>query len=153
MGKSRVQSILEMTGLPLPKIIVWNRSHAPTELAKRERANAAIEILGFVRRGAVNRPADVNAIQAESQRPSEVKGNGVARNAAPNSLAVIRLQIRENPKIGKSRLRFDCYRDGMTIADYELAVRQRLGAFEASKCKPDLKWDSTRGFIRIECSG
>jgi hypothetical protein len=63
------------------------------------------------------------------------------------------LIIHENPKIGKSRLRFDCYRDGITLADYEKAVRERLGADEARKCKPDLKWDSARHFIRIERNG
>jgi hypothetical protein len=40
----------------------------------------------------------------------------------------------------------------MTVAEYEEAVRQRLGSVEASKCKLDLKWDTApnRRFIRIE---
>ena len=63
---------------------------------------------------------------------------------------VIRILIRENPKRGKSRLRFDCYNDGITFLEYENAVRQRLGDAEARKCKDDLKWDRARRFIRIE---
>jgi hypothetical protein len=66
---------------------------------------------------------------------------------------VIRLLPKENPKSGKSRSRFDCYRDGMTFDELINTVRQRLGADEALKCKGDLKWDSSRGFIRIERDG
>jgi len=65
---------------------------------------------------------------------------------------IIRLRVDANPKTGKSRLRFDCYRDGMTVAEYENMVRIRLGAAEATKCGPDLKWDTDpkRHFISIE---
>jgi hypothetical protein len=49
MGKKRVAPILEMTGLSLPKLIIWNRSQALTEPVRWERANAAKEILEFVR--------------------------------------------------------------------------------------------------------
>ena len=46
MGK-RVPSILAMTRLNLPRIIVWNRSQAPTEAVKRERIASAQEIFAF----------------------------------------------------------------------------------------------------------
>jgi hypothetical protein len=64
----------------------------------------------------------------------------------------IRKLVNENPKkLGsKSRLRFDCYRDGMTVADYESAVSRSLGETEARKCEADIKWDSERHFIRVE---
>jgi hypothetical protein len=73
----------------------------------------------------------------------------------PISSDVIRLLVQDNPKRGKSRLRFDCYRDGMTFAGYEKAVRQQLGEIEARKCKGDLKWDTdpTRRFVRVERDG
>ena len=58
--------------------------------------------------------------------------------------------IAHNPKRDKSRARFDCYRDGMTVAEYGNAVRTKLGAVEARKCGRDLRWDAERGFIRIE---
>ncbi|MBY0612140.1 MAG: hypothetical protein K2P80_08140 [Beijerinckiaceae bacterium] len=63
---------------------------------------------------------------------------------------VIRVLIDHNPKIGKSYFRFDCYRDGMTIADYRNAVRDRLGDVEAQKFKRDIRWDSDRNFIRAQ---
>ena len=65
---------------------------------------------------------------------------------------IIRLLAKENPKRGKSRLRFDCYRDRMTESEYEMAVRRKLGAEEARKCRLDLEWDSDpkRHFIRFE---
>lgn len=74
------------------------------------------------------------------------------RTASSYSSDVIRLLIPGNPKQGKSRRRFGCYRDGMTVTEYEAEVRKRLGAVEAGKCKIDLKWDSDpkRGFIRLE---
>lgn len=63
---------------------------------------------------------------------------------------VIHLQQLSNPKTGKSALRYGCYRDGITVSDYEEAVRERLGDIEARKCKADLKWDVQHSFIRIE---
>lgn len=69
-----------------------------------------------------------------------------------NSSDVIRILIHENPKRGKSRDRFGCYRDRMTVAEYEEAVRRRLGHVEAKKCLRDLAWDINRHFIRIERS-
>ncbi|WP_294537569.1 hypothetical protein [uncultured Rhodoblastus sp.] len=153
MGKARVLSILEMTGLSLPKIIVWNRSRAATDSVKRERVNAAKEIFAFAKLGVVGQREAVNAIAADSRRSLTIKREDVVQEMVPISSDVIRLLIRENPKSGKSRLRFDCYRDGMTVADYEKAVLQKLGAAEAKKCKPDLKWDIARHFIRIEHSG
>ncbi len=70
----------------------------------------------------------------------------------PSSQRIIRLLVTENPKTGKSRARFACYRDGMTTAQYENAVRDALGPDEARNCGPDLKWDSDpkRRFIRME---
>ncbi len=70
--------------------------------------------------------------------------------ASDNGTAVIRLLAPRNPKSGKSFVRFQCYRDGMTIAEYEEGVRANCGAVEAKKCRADLKWDSERRFIRIE---
>jgi uracil-DNA glycosylase len=105
-----------------------------------------------------------SAVEPEMRIPGSVlSGIGDNRRRSPSTdhdtepspSNVIRLLTRENPKRGKSRLRFDCYRDGMTVAEYERAVRQRLGEIEARKCKGDLKWDTdpTRRFIRIESNG
>jgi hypothetical protein len=70
---------------------------------------------------------------------------------------VIRLLRDENPKrVGsKSYLRFNCYRDGMTVAQYLGAVRSALSDVEAKKCLLDLQWDSDpkRDSIRIERNG
>lgn len=93
--------------------------------------------------------------QAQRHRPTTTTGNNVDHEAEPIPSDVIRLLIHENPKRGKSRLRFDCYYDGITFADYEKAVLFRLGEAEARKCKADLKWDSDqkRRLIRIERDG
>ncbi len=70
---------------------------------------------------------------------------------------VIQLLSQENPKRAgsKSYLRFNCYRDGMTVAQYIDAVRIALGNVEAEKCLRDLQWDSDpkRNFIRIKRNG
>jgi hypothetical protein len=73
----------------------------------------------------------------------------------PMASDTIRLLATDNPKRGKSRLRYDCYRDGMTVGEYKETVRKRLGDLEAKKCKGDLQWDSDpkRNFIRIERNG
>ncbi len=65
---------------------------------------------------------------------------------------VIHLIVPGNPKISnrKSILRFDCYRDGMALAEYEAAVLAALGADEAAKCRKDLRWDTEHNFIQIE---
>jgi hypothetical protein len=69
-----------------------------------------------------------------------------------NSSDIIRVLVNDNPKSGKSRDRFSCYRDRMTVAEYEEAVRRQLGNVEAKKCSPDLAWDIKHHFIRIERS-
>jgi hypothetical protein len=76
-------------------------------------------------------------------------------NSAFEPTDVIRVLVDENPKLStsKSLRRFDCYRDGMTVADYESAVRQRLGDVEGRKLSADLQWDCSRDFIRLERNG
>ena len=68
---------------------------------------------------------------------------------------VIRILSHENPKQldRRSRNRFDCYRDGMPVAEYKTEVDQRFGSVERTTCTNDLKRDSDRGFIRIERGG
>ena len=75
------------------------------------------------------------------------------RNVTEND--IIQLLIEQNPKLdgSKSRLRYECYRDGMTISQYRDEVYIRLGDSEARKWRADLMWDSTRGFIQIRNSG
>ena len=65
---------------------------------------------------------------------------------------IIRLLQPANPKIGKSALRYACYRDGMSVADYKIAVSSKLGDVEAKKCNIDIKWDVAHHFIRLEPS-
>jgi hypothetical protein len=151
MGK-RVKLILEMTGLSLPRIIVWNRSQAATVSARRDRGNAAREIVILAGLGSAGQPIDKH-FACDEPRPSKTKKSGIIQTTGFIASDVIRLQISGNPKNGKSRLRFACYRDGMTVADYTNEVGQRCGAAEAPKCTPDLKWDSDRHFIRIERNG
>jgi hypothetical protein len=44
LGK-RAAEILELSGLGLPNLIVWNRAQAATSAVKQERAQAAAHIL------------------------------------------------------------------------------------------------------------
>jgi len=69
---------------------------------------------------------------------------------------VITLNVAENPKIKfghngaplKSYVRFNLYRDGMTVAEYKTLV---LGSAAGGKgyAAADLIWDTARGFITI----
>ncbi len=92
----------------------------------------------------------IRTILEKAILPTPVQAPSIRTTAFYSPSDVVRLLVDGNPKTGKSRHRFDCYRDGMTPGDYEKAVRQRHGEFEARKCKPDLKWDIAHGFIRIE---
>ena len=94
------------------------------------------------------------AIETEnlSRNPTQTTSFPVKISATYKPNDVIRLLVKTNPKIGKSRMRYDLYEDGMTIGDYIYIIRSRLGNAEAAKCIPDLKWDSDakRCHIRIE---
>lgn len=69
---------------------------------------------------------------------SMIKGNGFDNEA---KLTLIKT---ENPKKGKSRDRYECYRHSLTIGDYIHAVGNRTLAIA------DLKWDKKRGHIHWE---
>jgi hypothetical protein len=49
MGKMKVAPILRMTGVTLPRLIIWNCARAPTSTVRQERADAVDEILRFLR--------------------------------------------------------------------------------------------------------
>lgn len=99
--------------------------------------------------GARMRDAAVSALD-ESSRGEESR-NTSQSHRDPYS-GVIRLLVGANPKMptSKSFLRFACYRDGMTVADYRALVVSRLGPVERGKCLADLRWDVAHHFIRIE---
>lgn len=48
MGKEDVPKFLQMTGLPIPKLILWNRSQAATPAALAERKAAAARIFNEI---------------------------------------------------------------------------------------------------------
>lgn len=100
------------------------------------------------------RPPSEAAFLSALGHDVEAPSMPAARSTPAAAGAVIRILVAANPKRGKSRLRFDCYRDGMTAEEYERTVRERLGAVESAKCRDDLKWDSDpkRALIRIERS-
>jgi len=108
-------------------------------------------------RGPANLLTNPRAGRAQRRRTPATRESGIEHNTKPLPSDVIRLLASENPKRGgsKSRLRFDCYRDRITVAEYERAVRQRLGEAESRICKDDLKFDSDprRRYIRLERNG
>jgi hypothetical protein len=67
------------------------------------------------------------------------------------SCGIIKILVVGNPKLvgSKSFLRFDCYSDGMSIADYEAKVRSFCGESESRKCTADIAWDTDHRFIEI----
>jgi len=102
-----------------------------------------------------NRTQDVPVLLAQSkQLPKSKESKMVGRNKA-NTSDIIRVLVEENPKRSgsKSRARFECYTDRITVADYESALSNRLGHSEARKHQQDIQWDLARNFIRIERGG
>jgi hypothetical protein len=103
---------------------------------------------------------DLHFRQPERRAQTLGENESHVRSAAETCAVLsdaIRLPRDENPKrVGsKSRLRFACYHDGITVAQYIDTVRRRLGNGEAEKCLRDLQWDSDprRNLIRVERNG
>ena len=105
-------------------------------------------------------PMSAPAVTLPQSSRSDVRFVGIGNKAfprrhGPKPTDVIRLLVHENPKLStsRSRHRFDCYMDGMTVAEYETVVRRKLGDAEARKIIADLRWDCDRNFIRLERDG
>jgi hypothetical protein len=108
---------------------------------KRTLGEIAREKTPIVLEAAVN--ALVQVVDSRVERSAD-------RKSQLSDPDVIRLLRRDNPKTGLSKKRYDCYRDGMSVAEYRAEVARRLGSSEAAKCRADLRWVSDRHFIRIE---
>ena len=72
----------------------------------------------------------MNALEEVATAESEGR---TSRRSLFSDSDVIHLVRRSNPKTGMSAKRFDCYRDGMTVAEYRAEVARRLGRSEAGK--------------------
>ena len=97
--------------------------------------------------GAIALEAFISALDEHSGAETS---RGSSRKSHFSDGDTIRLLARYNPKTGKGALRFDCYCNGMTVAEYRAEVTRRLGSSEARKCLADLRWDESRNFIQIE---
>jgi hypothetical protein len=66
----------------------------------------------------------------------------------PNAIIT---NVVANPKRGVSRLRFACYKNGQTVAQYQKAVAALVKAGKVPKnyALADIKWDTARGFITL----
>jgi hypothetical protein len=91
----------------------------------------------------------------QRRSPPQRQSGSVIGASEPVPSDVIRLLAEDNPKrVGsKSYRHHECYHDGMTFGEYEVAVCERLGDAEMRKCKADVKWDSDRNFIRLVRGG
>jgi len=89
------------------------------------------------------------AVSAFGEASNEKRNCESGRRSRFSDHDVARLVRRSNPKTGKSAARYECYRDGMTVAEYRSEVSRRCAPSEARKCTADLRWDERRGFIRI----
>jgi hypothetical protein len=90
--------------------------------------------------------APVQTEAKKAAQPRYVKGrfpvNGIVRLTEAG---------KANVKRGKSKARFECYRDGMTVAEYVAAVVALPGG-SARLAHDDLRWDAaeSHGFITVE---
>ena len=88
--------------------------------------------------------------KAEASGKSAGQGEALKKAAAEKKAkreqedanTVIRLLVKENPKRGESKKRFELYKDGMTVAAFLTAGGRRA----------DLKWDTDtkRNYIKLE---
>lgn len=63
--------------------------------------------------------------------------------------AAVLTHVAENPKSGKSAVRYACYAEGETVADYIRKCVERGLTANATKARADLRWDFDRGFIAL----
>lgn len=73
---------------------------------------------------------------------SETVGRGRA-SAIIDTTGKVHLVLKDNPKRGECRNRYDLYRDGMLVETYISKVGNRIIAMG------DLRWDMRHGFIEI----
>ena len=79
---------------------------------------------------AVN-PNEAKKLAATARRSRQViKAGSHFQDATP---------FKPNPKRGKSKVRFELYREGMTVQEY----------VEAGGLVADIKWDQDRNFISV----
>lgn len=64
-----------------------------------------------------------------------------AVKAPTDKNARVKLLVKENPKRGASRIRYNHYKDGMTVGEYV----EKAG----SKGMADIRWDLEHGFIAL----
>lgn len=77
-------------------------------------------------------PAEARKLAAIARRSNQViKAGPHFKGATP---------FKPNPKRGKSRDRFELYREGMTVQEY----------IEKGGYSADISWDVKRGFIVVE---
>lgn len=65
----------------------------------------------------------------------------IKAKAPTDKNARVKLLVKENPKRGASRIRYNHYRDGMTVGEYV----EKAG----SKGMADIRWDLEHGFIAL----
>jgi hypothetical protein len=78
--------------------------------------------------------------------PLELTRNGQFVRGRFHDDWIIELLV-ENPKRGKSRDRFACYENGITVREY--VRRCEAAGYSAQKAHDDLRWDTAHGFIAV----
>lgn len=63
--------------------------------------------------------------------------------------AKITVLARENPKRRGARVRFNLYKNGMTVSHYIRTVQRKRLPGGAAIAERDLKWDTKVGHIRL----
>jgi hypothetical protein len=61
---------------------------------------------------------------------------------------VITLKVQGNPKRAGAALRFNFYKDGMTVAQYQETMKSNGGTPKLAMA--DMRWDFAKGYIDIK---
>lgn len=94
--------------------------------------------------------SDTPKVPADPAKKKKVSATVVAWRADKSEIpdtATIKILV-PGSKRGAAKVRFDLYKDGMTIADYKKATKEGM-ARTAGQTTQDLKWDRAAKFIDI----
>jgi Protein of unknown function (DUF1524) len=86
-----------------------------------------------------NPPPHTGATAPTLQEQDELIQNTAEVGVGPLLTDVIRLLVKENPKLTASKIwkRFELYRDGMSVGDCIAAIDKLYGGYEAGRAKDD----------------
>lgn len=123
------------------------------QLAMRRRVEDLLDMHGLMvyhedNGGALYKIGSAYIYRAEAH-PHNIKNLGFVHR---DSNKIIHILVSENPKQtgSKAAKRFALYREGMTVYEYYMECRNKLGGNSWHSAKTDIDYDQEHGFIRLE---